>query len=119
MNKLDYFKTKTEASISPMELTQAQEANPDKYVVVDVRNAPTHILKQKIAGAQLIPLRELSERTEELPKDKTIVLYCWDTWCTMAAKAAVILLEQGYDVVELSGGINAWNTMSFPVEALA
>jgi rhodanese-related sulfurtransferase len=37
----------------------------------------------------------------------------------MAAKAAIILLEDGYDVLELAGGIAAWNTMGFPVETVS
>ncbi|MEL7568357.1 MAG: rhodanese-like domain-containing protein [Dehalobacterium sp.] len=116
MSKMDYFKAKVEATISPMDFMQAAKAEPDKFLVVDVRNAPPHIMKQKIAGASHIPLMHLSDRLGELPKDKTIVVYCWETWCNMAAKAAIILLENGYDVLELTGGIAAWTTMGFPVE---
>jgi rhodanese-related sulfurtransferase len=116
MSKIDYFKAKVEATISPMDFTAAAKAEAEKFLVVDVRNAPPQVLKQKVAGAKNIPLKDLAARLGELPKDKTIVVYCWDTWCTMAAKAAIILLENGYDVLELSGGIAAWNTMNFPVE---
>jgi rhodanese-related sulfurtransferase len=119
MSKMDYFKAKVEATISPMDFTAATKAEPDKFLVVDVRNAPPQVMKQKIAGAKHIPLRELAERLDELPKNKTIVVYCWDTWCNMAAKAAIILLENGYDVLELTGGIAAWNTMGLPVEPVA
>jgi rhodanese-related sulfurtransferase len=117
MSKMDYFKAKVEATISPMDFTQAAKAEPDKYCVVDVRNAPPHVMKQKIAGAKHIPLMQLSDRLGELPKDRTIVVYCWETWCNMAAKAAIILLDKGYDVLELTGGIAAWTTMGFPVES--
>jgi rhodanese-related sulfurtransferase len=117
MSKIDYFKAKTEATISPMDFMQAVKTEPDKFLVVDVRNAPPHIMKQKIAGAIHIPLMQLTNRLGELPKDKMIVVYCWETWCNMAAKAAIIMLENGYDVLELSGGIAAWTTMSFPVES--
>ena len=118
MSKMDYFKAKVEATISPMDFTQATKAEPDRFIVVDVRNAPPHVMKQKIAGAKHIPLMQLSERLGELTKDKTIVVYCWETWCNMAAKAAVVLLENGYDVLELTGGIAAWTTMGFPVESV-
>jgi len=103
MSKMDYFKAKVEATISPMDFTQAAKAEPDRFMVVDVRNAPPHMMKQKIAGARHIPLMQLSERLGELAKDKTVVVYCWETWCNMAAKSAVILLENGYDVLELTG----------------
>lgn len=119
MTKLDYFKAKTEATLSPMDYMQASKANPDTFVLIDVRNAPPQIMKQKIVGALHIPLSQLSERLSEIPKDKTIVVYCWDVWCNMAAKAAIILLENGFNVQELSGGIAAWNTMNLPVEPVA
>ena len=116
MSKMDYFKAKIESTISPMEFTTAEKAEPEKFLVVDVRNAPPQVMKQKVSGAKHIPLKDLADRLGELPKDKMIVVYCWDTWCNMAAHAAVILLENGFDVLELTGGIAAWNTMNFPVE---
>jgi len=118
MSKVDYFKAKIEATISPMDFMQEAKAQPDKFIVVDVRNAPPHIMKEKIAGASHIPLMHLSNRLSELPKDKTIVVYCWETWCNMAAKAAIILLENGYDALEMSGGIAAWKAVGFSVEAV-
>jgi rhodanese-related sulfurtransferase len=62
--------------IGRMDFTQAVKAEPEKFLVVDVRNAPPQAMKQKIAGAKHIPLRELSERLGELPNNKTIVVYC-------------------------------------------
>ena len=118
MNKMDYFKAKIEATISPMDFMQAAKAEPDKFLLVDVRNAPPHIMKEKVAGATHIPLMQMQDKLSALPKNKTIVVYCWDTWCNMAAKAAIILLENGYDVLELSGGIAAWKSMAFPTETV-
>ncbi len=118
MSKMDYFKSKIEATISPMDFMQAAKSEPDKFLLVDVRNAPPHIMKEKVAGATHIPLMQLPNRLGELPKNKTIVVYCWDTWCNMAAKAAIILLENDYDVLELSGGIASWKSMAFPTETV-
>jgi len=61
---------------------------------------------------------QMQDKLGELPKSKTIVVYCWDTWCNMAAKAAIILLENDYDVLELSGGIASWKSMTFPTETV-
>jgi rhodanese-related sulfurtransferase len=69
MSKLDYFKAKTEATLSPMDYMQASKANPDTFVLIDVRNAPPQIMKQKIAGALHIPLSQLAERLSEISKD--------------------------------------------------
>lgn len=118
MNKLDYFKARVEATMSPMEYMQAIKNEPDKLFLVDVRNAPIEKMGKKIANAVCIPQKEINDRLNEFPKDKTIVVYCWDTWCNLAAHAAVTLLENDFDVVELIGGIAAWETMNFPTENL-
>ncbi|MDX8361164.1 hypothetical protein [Cytobacillus sp. IB215316] len=34
-----------------------------------------------------------------------------------AAKAAILLLNKDYKVKELAGGIAAWKTMNFPLDA--
>ena len=52
---------------------------------------------------------------KNLPKNKLLVLYCWETWCSLATKAAIPLLEKGFKVKELYGGIAAWETMGYPV----
>ncbi|MEK4715859.1 rhodanese-like domain-containing protein, partial [Sporosarcina sp. FSL K6-5500] len=68
-----------------------------------------------IKDANVIPQQELQERLNEIPKDKEIIVYCWDVWCNTAAKVAKYLLEDGYNVKELTGGIAAWKEMNFPV----
>ncbi|MFJ7951441.1 rhodanese-like domain-containing protein [Lysinibacillus sp. NPDC096418] len=115
MTQLEYFKSRIEATFSPMDYMQESKQNKDEYVLLDVRNGPPTLKKEKIQGAIEIPLLALENRLSELPKEKVIVLYCWDVWCSTAAKAALILLEKGFKVKELSGGIAAWKTMNFPV----
>jgi rhodanese-related sulfurtransferase len=50
---------------------------------------------------------QMGEGLNELPKDKMIVPYCWDTWCSLATTAAVVLADHGYRVKELFGGVAA------------
>lgn len=119
MSKLDYFKARIEATFSPVDYLQANKKQPDTMVLVDVRNPPPQKIAKKIAGAVLIPQAELADRLTELPKDKTIVVYCWDVWCNLASRAAVLLLENGFDVIELNGGIAAWEAMNLPTEELS
>jgi rhodanese-related sulfurtransferase len=118
MSKLDFFKAKLEATISPMEFMKRNKANPNAMVVVDVRNGSPKMKGSIIVGALQIPQNEIANRLSELPKDKIIVVYCWDVFCSLAAKAAITLLENGFDVMELSGGIAAWNKMKFPTQSL-
>lgn len=44
-------------------------------VVVDVRNKENYDAGH-IRGAKLIPVNQVGERAQELPRDKTIVTYC-------------------------------------------
>lgn len=118
MNQVAFFKNRVESTFSPMDYMQVSKQNNDGYVLLDVRNGPPHLKKEKIKGAVEIPQAELENRLSEIPKEKTIVLYCWDVWCNTAAKAAIILLENDYKVKELSGGIAAWKTMNFPTTPL-
>ncbi|MDA1478013.1 rhodanese-like domain-containing protein [Bacillus changyiensis] len=115
MNALDYFNARLEATISPMDYLKSKQIEPYKYFLIDVRNGPTHVRSLTIEDANIIPEQELPERINEIPKDKEIIVYCWDVWCNTAAKVAKFLLEQGYKVKELTGGIAAWQQMNFPV----
>ena len=115
MNALDYFKARLEATVSPMDYLRSAQVNPERYFLIDVRNGPEHVRSLTIKNANIIPQQELQERIHEIPKNKEIIVYCWDVWCNTAAKVAVFLLERGYKVKELSGGIAAWKEMNFPV----
>lgn len=115
MNALDYFNARLEATISPMDYLRLTQIDPDKYFLLDVRNGPLHVRSLKIKNANVIPEQELQARINEIPKDKEIIVYCWDVWCNTAAKVAKFLLERGYMVKELTGGIAAWKEMNFPV----
>lgn len=44
-------------------------------VIIDVRNQAAYD-QDHIKGAKLIPAGEIGERTNELPRNKTIVTYC-------------------------------------------
>ena len=118
MKQIDYLKAKLEAVIAPQDLFAATKANPKEFVIVDVRNAPPELKKVKIANAVEIPEREIANRLSEIPKDKEIIVYDWDFWSMLSTKAAIVLLENGYKVKELYGGINAWETHKLPVTEL-
>ena len=68
----------------------------------------------RIRGAVHVPLAELSERVDELDRDRPVVLYCrGGNRSTMATEA---LSEAGFDAVKLEGGIRAWAEASLPLE---
>ena len=109
---LEYFNAKLEATISPVGLEALQREAPDSVTIVDVRIGP---VPSRIPWTLIIPEPDIQARMDMLPRDKLLVLYCWETWCSLATKAAIPLLEAGFQVKELFGGIAAWETMGFPV----
>jgi rhodanese-related sulfurtransferase len=116
MNRLDYSKARLDATIAPVDLLQRLKISPGRICVVDVRNGPAQLLKDRIPTARQIPQNVILDHVDQLPGDREIVLYCWDTWCSLAAQAAVPLLERCLDVREMYGGIKAWKTLRFPTE---
>jgi sulfur dioxygenase len=67
-----------------------------------------------IEGSLLLPLGELSERVEEVPRDKPIVSVCRAGG--RSAQATVLLKRAGVtDVANLSGGMLRWRAQAYPV----
>ena len=88
--------------------------NREDASVVDVRD-PGEYGTGHIIGAKNVPLTRLE--AGELPKrkDKPLIVYC-DTG-ERAGKAVAALKKQGFErVVNLSGGLRAWQQAGLPVE---
>jgi len=83
--------------------------DPTKDVVLDVRTQPEWDLGH-VESALHIPLQELRQRLNELPKDKRLVVYC--KIGKRGYVAARILKQHGFQVVNLSGGIDTLNAVT-------
>jgi rhodanese-related sulfurtransferase len=114
----DFFRAKAAAYVTPMGVKALLDRSAQDFVLVDVR-PPGPQVTWRIPGSVAIPETAIAARLSELPKDKLIVLYCWDTWCSLATTAALVLLEHGYRVKELYGGVAAWQALRMPEEPLA
>ncbi len=65
------------------------------------------IVNLEEGGAVMIPLAELPDRLDELPKDRDIVVYCRTG--ARSDSAARMLEEEGFsNVSNFVGGIHAW-----------
>ncbi len=92
------------AHINPDELmTLLKSDNPP--VVVDVRTHPEY-REGHIPQSKHIPLPEIRHRMDELPKDKVIVTVCRTGHRSLVAAQA--LVGAGYQVKNLSGGMEFW-----------
>jgi rhodanese-related sulfurtransferase len=65
-------------------------------------------------AATFVPLAELPTRTDELPRDRRIVAVCRSG--ARSGRATEFLTAQGFDVVNLAGGMQAWAAAGLPVE---
>ena len=115
----EYLQAVCDSQISPMEVFMKQQETPDYYYIVDVRIGPKEFRAEKIAGAVEIPLVELPSKLDSLPRDKKIAVATWGVFCTLAKQASLMLLNAGYDVVEIGGGVSAWKELRLPVEPVA
>jgi len=113
LSAVDYFRAKLEFESTPHQLQH--DIEEDKVQILDVRDAES-FKKEHITGAINLPLAEIGQNLSKLPRNKTIVTYCWNLTCALAPKAALALAEKGYKVQELVGGIQEWKNKGFPVE---
>ncbi len=91
--------------ISPQDLAVLRRERAD-LVLVDVRASWEWDICH-LDGAILVPLPELAQRVDVLPRDRPIVTYCHAGVRSMAALQA--LQAAGFrDVRSLAGGIDAW-----------
>ncbi len=83
------------------ELKRKIDAKED-FFLLDVRE-PNEYQIGKIPGSTLIPLGEVPQRVNEIPRDKEIIVHC--KMGGRSAKAAAFLRQQGYtNVKNLKGG---------------
>ena len=90
--------------------------NREDALVVDVRD-PGQYGAGHILGAKNVPLARIDEGSPELAKRKDRPLVVYDDRGDRASKAVGALKKQGFSrVVNLSGGIGAWQQAGLPVE---
>jgi rhodanese-related sulfurtransferase len=80
--------------------------NEDDVVLLDVRE-DSELAICRIEGALHIPMGQIPERAESLPKDKQLVVFCHHG---MRSLHVVQYLEScGFEnAINLGGGIHAW-----------
>lgn len=84
-----------------------------RALLVDVRE-PYEYSAGHIAGAKSIPLGEISEHIEKLPKNKEIIVIC--ATGSRSASATKTLTRAGCKAFNVSGGMFAWQRAGFPVK---
>ncbi len=81
-------------------------------LVVDVRR-DFEWNRVHIPDAVHIPLEALPQRCLDLPDDRLIIAFC--TGGLRSAGAANLLVENGFDAVNMSGGLVHWRAAGGPL----
>lgn len=85
-------------------------------VVIDSRSLESWN-QGHIAGAVHLPTAEIAARAETMiPREVTVVTYCWGPGCNGATRAALEFARLGYRVKEMLGGFEYWAREGFAVE---
>jgi rhodanese-related sulfurtransferase len=101
-------------SVREITANEATTLLEDDAILIDVRQE-----NEWDAGhapmATLIPLAEIADHLDELPRDRLIICACRSGGRSL--RAATYLQEQGFDVVNLTGGMMAWFSEDLPFES--
>lgn len=90
--------------------SDAPDAAP---VLVDVRE-DDELVQAHVEGATHVPMSAFVERHGELPRDRPLFVMCASG--SRSAAATAFLLRNGWtDVVNVEGGITAWQRAGLPV----
>jgi rhodanese-related sulfurtransferase/glyoxylase-like metal-dependent hydrolase (beta-lactamase superfamily II) len=101
----------TERVSAPMLAEELASSNPP--LIVDIRS-PREWSTSHLANSLNIPLSQLQQRIDELPRDRRIAVHCAGGY--RSSMAASILNQYGItNLAELAGGIAAWEAAKLPV----
>lgn len=102
-----------EKDITSREAKAMLERNKNIYLL-DVRT-PQEYSQGRLAGSVLIPIGEFERRVGEVPKNKTIIVYC--AVGSRSKPVANFLAQRGHkDVYNMTDGIVGWYRNKFPIQ---
>lgn len=108
MNQMEFYKAKLSFEIDAWDLSESINNN-ENIVVIDARS-PEAYQTEFIPSAINIPHRIMNQETTiKLDKSKLYVTYCDGIGCNASTKGALKMLELGFNVKELLGGLDWWH----------
>lgn len=104
-------------SVKEVDVDFLHRAEKDNIHLIDVRT-DAEVSAGVIDGAIHIPLHLLPLKAEEIPQNKTVVIYCRTG--ARSAQACAFMTSKGFDNMHnLSGGIMAWARSGKPISMLS
>jgi len=114
-----FLKKLIEARLEPEELKRLLDAGEQPFIV-DLRH-PLELLPDPftLPGALHLSPEALAARSNEIPRDRDIVLFCTCPSEATAAKTAMTLHKLGIERVRpLRGGYDEWKRLGYPLDAV-
>lgn len=108
--RMDYISKPTELNALSVEELSTYIENQDAELI-DVR-PKKEFETEHIPGAKSIPINELKEMLDSLPKDKSIIAYCRGPYCVYATEAVEYLKNHGYKAYLLEAGVYEWKQIN-------
>lgn len=114
-----FIKEMRAARVEPDELKQMLDQHQQVYIV-DLRHPLDYLPDPRtIPGAVLLTPDKLVERTDSIPRDRDVVLFCTCPSEATAAKMALTLRKAGvYRVRPLRGGFDEWKRLGYPLKEI-
>lgn len=110
-----FLAVKDELEPVPRE-TLLERVRQGLVTVIDVR-PPEEFQAGHLPGAINLPLKELEERLQELPRGQEVVAYCRGPYCVLAYEAVSRLRARGFRARRLVEGFPEWKLAGLPVES--
>ncbi|HEY9103526.1 rhodanese-like domain-containing protein [Chitinimonas sp.] len=107
MDQISHYAAKLAYEIDSADLKQALDAG-ERVIVIDARSAEAFTLEH-IPGAVSLPHRSMdAASTAQLDREALYVSYCDGIGCNASTKGALKLVQLGFTVKELMGGLDWW-----------
>ena len=106
----------SDSQVPEISVQEAKRRVDEGAFLIDVREQNEYD-EEHIPGATLVPLSEFMRRYEgDLPEDKDeeVIVHCRSG--ARSAQAVTFLRENGYNAVNVEGGILAWKGAELPTE---
>lgn len=94
--------------------TYLNDYEKESHLLIDVRSVGEYEAGH-LPKAKNIPLNELPDKLESIPKDKPVILVCWSG--SRSRSATQMLIKEGYENVHnLKGGTMLWKMQGKPIK---
>ena len=94
-------------------MVEEELAGATRPLLVDVRS-PREWAAKHIDGSLNVPLNHLRERMAEIPRDRRIAVHCAGGYRSSIA-ASILHLSGITNLIEMAGGLAAWEAAKLPV----